>query len=94
MKNIVKICLVIFCLAIFCPKALAQTPIGIKQNTFTTNKDPSFLITEAAKGVLQQQQGQGQQYYVVSGAGESIANGNYLLDTSFDRIFLILDEFL
>jgi hypothetical protein len=82
MKNIVKICLVIFCLAIFCPKALAQTPIGIKQNTFTTNKDPSFLITEAAKGVLQQQ-GQGQQYYVVSGAGESIANGNYLLDTSF-----------
>ena len=47
MKNIVKICLVIFGLASFCPKALAQTPIGIKQNTFTTNKDPSFVITNA-----------------------------------------------
>jgi hypothetical protein len=87
MKNIAQICLTIFCLAIFCPKALAQTPIGIKQNTFTTNKDPSFAITGAANGVLQQQQGQGQQYYVVSGAGESLANGNYYLQSTNPLVY-------
>ena len=78
MKNIVKICLVIFCLASFCPKALAQTPIGFKQNTFTTNKDPSFAIAGAVSNLTYSQQ-----YFVVSGGGESIANGSYFTNVIY-----------
>jgi hypothetical protein len=63
---------------------MAQTPIGIKQNTFTTNKDPSFAITNAVAGFAPSQQ-----YFVVTNAGEIGANGNYFLDPTYPSSLLV-----
>ena len=52
----------------------SQTPVGIKQNSFTTNSDSGarLVITNIVNGLLV-----GQQYISVSGCGELLANGNY-----------------
>ena len=72
-----KTTLIFLMLAMSC---LAQIPIGIKQNSFTTNSDP------VAQGVVSNvvvSQTLNTPYCYVSGAGDSIANGYYSYDSTF-----------
>ena len=63
---------------------LAQTPIGVKQNSFTTNSDPipGLIISNTAASISL-----GQSYLIVSGAGDPFANGYYYQDGRYPVYF-------